>query len=77
MSNRPQDTSTFKYEFLFLLKNLKNPKSESGKADSYRFRKHTQSLAEENPAHCHHLLSGTVRKTSLTATFSYTGKSTN
>lgn len=34
MSNRPHDASTFKYKFLFLLKNKKDQKSESGKAKS-------------------------------------------
>lgn len=34
MSNRPHDASTFKYKFLFLQKNKKDQKSESGKAKS-------------------------------------------
>lgn len=62
MSNRPHDASTFKYKFLFLFKNKKDQKSESGEAKSLAgLEKHIQNLAKENTVHCHHLLSGTEK----------------
>lgn len=78
MSNRPHDASTFKYNLLFLFKNKKDQKSESGKAKSLAgLESIYKTWQKKNTAHCHHLLSGTLRKLLLTATFSYIRKSTN
>lgn len=60
MSNRPHDASTFKYKFLFLFKNKKDQKSESGKAKSLAgLESIYKTWQKKNTVHCHHLLSGT------------------
>lgn len=78
ISNRPHDTRTFEYKFLFLFRNKKDQKSAIWESKtSCRFRKHIQNLPKENSVHCDHLLSGTLRKLLPTAAFSRIRKSTN
>lgn len=77
MSNRPHDASTFKYKFLFLFKNKKDQKSESGKAKSLAGLESIYKTWQKKTLFTATICFLAQRKLLLTATFSYIRKSTN
>lgn len=77
MSNRPHDASTFKYKFLFLFKNKKDQKSESGEAKSLAGLESIYKTWQNKTLFTATICFLAQRKLLLTATFSYIRKSTN